>query len=59
MHRVLLVLFLIAALVLAACGGSDEEAAAADEASSEVQTVSGRSTADGLPEVNPLEVKVT
>ena len=56
MRRVLLVWFLIAALALAACGGSDEEAAPADEAAREVQTVAGRSTADGLPEVNPLEV---
>ena len=56
MRRVLLTWFFIAALVLAACGGSDEEAAATDGPAREVQTVFGRSTGDGLPEVNPLEV---
>ena len=56
MHRVFFVWFLVVALVLATCGRSDEEAAPADEPAREVQTMAGRDTPDGLPEVNPLEV---
>ena len=57
MRRVLLVWFLIAALVLAACGGSVEEAASVDEPAMEENTEAADEMSDGLPEVNPLEVK--
>ncbi len=57
MRRVLLVWFLITALVLAACGGSVEEAASVDEPAMEENTEAADEMSDGLPEVNPLEVK--
>jgi phosphate transport system substrate-binding protein len=57
MRRVLLVWFLITALVLAACGGSVEEAASVDEPAMEENTEAADEMSDGLPEVNPLEVR--
>ena len=56
MHRVFLVWILTAALLMAACGRSDEEAAPVDEPAKGSGTMAGGSLADGLPEVNPLEV---
>ena len=57
MGRYLLVLLLIAALLLAACGGSDDEAETASEPAAVEESMSAAESMDGLPEVNPLEVK--
>ena len=57
MGRFLLVLLLIAALLLAACGGSDVEAEPASEPAAVEESMSAAESMDGLPEVNPLEVK--
>ena len=57
MGRHLLVLLLIAALLVAACGGSDDEAEPASEPAAVEESMSAAESMDGLPEVNPLEVK--
>ena len=57
MRRYLLVPLLIAALVLVACGRSDDEADTASEPAAVEKSLAAAESMDGLPEVNPLEVR--
>ena len=57
MPRYLLFPLLIAALLLAACGDSDDEPETASEPAAVEEPMAASKLMDGLPEVNPLEVK--
>lgn len=57
MRRALFVWLLILALALAACGRSDREEGSSEEPAMVEKTTAPVDLSDGLPEVNPLEVR--